>query len=92
MRAVSAFSAFRLILSGCWAPPGLSLVTNPIFMDKISRRSWGEESVQCGDLRIASLLFADDVVLLASTHCDFQQALGQFAAECEADESQHLQI
>ena len=36
-------------------------------MDRISRRSQGEESVRFGDLRIASLLFADDVVLLATS-------------------------
>ncbi len=48
-------------------------------MDRISRK----ESVQFGDLRIVSLLFADDVVLLASSHCDLQHAVGQFAAECE---------
>jgi len=39
--------------------------------------------VQFGDLRIASLLFADDVVLLASSDHD-QHALGRFSAECEA--------
>ncbi len=60
----------------------LSPVLFVIFMDRISRRSRGEESVRFGDLRIASLLFADDVVLLASSHCDLQHALGQFAAEC----------
>ena len=31
-----------------------------------------------------SLLFADDVVLLATSDCDLQHALGRFAAECEA--------
>jgi len=53
------------ILSGCWTPPRLSLVTIlfVIFMDRISRRSRGEESVRFGDIRIVSLLFSDDVVL-----------------------------
>ena len=37
-----------------------------------------------GDIRIASPLFADDVVVLASPDCDFQQALGRFAVECKA--------
>jgi len=55
-----------------------------IFMDRISRRSRGEESVWFGDIRIASLLFADDVVLLATSERDLQHALGRFAAECEA--------
>ena len=61
----------------------LSLFLFVIFMDRISRRCQGEESVRFGDLKIASLLFADDVVLLASIHHDLQQALGWFAAECE---------
>ncbi|KAL0161456.1 hypothetical protein M9458_045181, partial [Cirrhinus mrigala] len=33
---------------------------------------------------ISSLLFADDVVLLASSNQDLQRALGRFAAQCEA--------
>ena len=53
-------------------------------MDRISRRSRGEESVRFGDLRIASLLFADDILLLATSDRDLQHALGRFAAECEA--------
>ncbi|KAI3360341.1 hypothetical protein L3Q82_014656 [Scortum barcoo] len=35
------------------------------------------------DLRVASQLFADDVVLLASSDCELQHALGWFAAEYE---------
>lgn len=62
----------------------LSPVLFVVFMDRISRRSRGEESVRFGDLRIASLLFADDVVLLASSDRDLQHALERFAAECEA--------
>jgi len=54
-----------------------------IFKDRISRRS-REESVRFRNLRIASLLFADDVVLLVTSECDLQHALGQFAVECEA--------
>ncbi|KAL0186471.1 hypothetical protein M9458_018141, partial [Cirrhinus mrigala] len=33
---------------------------------------------------ISSLLFADNVVLLASSNQDLQRALGRFAAQCEA--------
>ncbi|KAI3354196.1 hypothetical protein L3Q82_018734 [Scortum barcoo] len=51
---------------------------------QISRHSHREESVQLGDLRISLLLFADDVVLLASSDCDLQHALEWFAAKCEA--------
>ncbi|KAF7658853.1 hypothetical protein LDENG_00007090, partial [Lucifuga dentata] len=62
----------------------LSPILFMIFMDRISRRSQGSEGVQFGDLRIASLLFADDVVLLASSDSDLQCALSRFEAECEA--------
>ena len=36
------------------------------------------------DLRIGSLLFADDVVLLASSGRDLRPSLERFAAKCEA--------
>ncbi|XP_068573506.1 uncharacterized protein, partial [Cebidichthys violaceus] len=52
-------------------------------MDWISRRSRGVENVRFEGLGIASLLFADDVVLLASSDRDLQHSLGRFAAECE---------
>ncbi|PWA23723.1 hypothetical protein CCH79_00006096 [Gambusia affinis] len=50
----------------------------------ISRHSQGVEGIRFGGLRIASLLFADDVVLLASSVRDLQLSLERFAAECEA--------
>ncbi|KAK3528884.1 hypothetical protein QTP70_012076 [Hemibagrus guttatus] len=53
-------------------------------MDRISRCSQGLEGVGFGDHRISSLIFADDVVLLAPSSLDLQHALGRFAAECEA--------
>ncbi|KAK0132743.1 putative uncharacterized transposon-derived protein F52C9.6 [Merluccius polli] len=53
-------------------------------MDRISRHSQGVEGVRFGDLRIGSLLFADDVVLMASSDRDLQLSLDRFAAECEA--------
>ncbi|KAK3530227.1 hypothetical protein QTP86_020143, partial [Hemibagrus guttatus] len=64
---------------GCPLSPVLFIV----FMDRISRRSQGLEGVRFGDHRISSLIFADDVVLLASSGLDLQHALGRFAAECE---------
>uniref|UniRef100_A0AAY5KR82 Reverse transcriptase domain-containing protein n=1 Tax=Esox lucius TaxID=8010 RepID=A0AAY5KR82_ESOLU len=62
----------------------LSPVLFVIFMDRISRRSQGPEGVRFGDHTISSLLFADDVVVLAPSNQDLQHALGRFAAECEA--------
>jgi len=58
----------------CWTLPGLPLVTDPArdFHDRISRRSRGEEGVWFGNLRATYLLFADDVVLLASSSNDLQ--------------------
>ena len=57
---------------GCPLSPILFI----IFMDRISRRSQGVEGVRFGDLRIGSLLFADDVVLLASSDRDLQILAG----------------
>uniref|UniRef100_A0A672GTN4 Reverse transcriptase domain-containing protein n=4 Tax=Salarias fasciatus TaxID=181472 RepID=A0A672GTN4_SALFA len=65
---------------GCPLSPVLFI----IFMDRISRCSQGPEGFRFGNHRISSLLFADDVVLLASSNPDLQHALGRFAAECEA--------
>ena len=65
---------------GCPLSPILFI----IFMDRISRCSQGVEGVRFGDLRIGSLLFADDVVLLASSDRDLQLSLDRFTTECEA--------
>ncbi|KAK3533963.1 hypothetical protein QTP70_034997 [Hemibagrus guttatus] len=65
---------------GCPLSPVLFIV----FMDRISRCSQGLEGDRFGDHRISSLIFADDVVLLAPSSLDLQHALGHFAAECEA--------
>ena len=65
---------------GCPLSPILFIV----FMDRISRRSQVMEGFRFGDARIRSLLFADDVVLLAPSSQELQLSLGQFAAACEA--------
>ncbi|KAK3516360.1 hypothetical protein QTP70_009415 [Hemibagrus guttatus] len=62
----------------------LLLVLFIVFMDRISRHCQGLEGVRFGDHRISSLIFADDVVLLAPSSLDLQPALWHFAAECEA--------
>ncbi|CAM4664394.1 unnamed protein product [Leuciscus chuanchicus] len=54
--------------------------------DRISRRSQGPEGVRFGDHMISSLLFMEDVVVLAPSYQDLQHALGRFAAECVAAE------
>uniref|UniRef100_A0A8C6NNI1 Reverse transcriptase domain-containing protein n=1 Tax=Nothobranchius furzeri TaxID=105023 RepID=A0A8C6NNI1_NOTFU len=65
---------------GCPLSPILFIT----FMDRISRRSQGVEGIRFGGLRIRSLLFADDVVVLASSERDLLLSLERFAAECEA--------
>ena len=52
-------------------------------MDRISRRSHGVEGVRFREFWIRSLLFADDVVLLAPSACDLQLSLDRFAAKCK---------
>ncbi len=67
----------------------LSPVLFIVFMDRISR-SQGPEGVRVGDHTISSLLFADDVVLLAPSDQNLWNALRRFAAECEASVNSHL--
>ncbi|KAI3368719.1 hypothetical protein L3Q82_025414 [Scortum barcoo] len=60
-------------------------VPRVVFCGRFLRRSQGPEGVRFGNHRISSLLFADDVVLLASSSQDLQHVyLERFAAECEA--------
>lgn len=60
-------------------PGKLPKLVNNFFL----RHSHGVEGVQFGDLRVRCLLFADEVVLVASSVCDLQLSLDQFAPECE---------
>ncbi|KAL4006357.1 guanylate cyclase activator 1 [Sarotherodon galilaeus] len=62
----------------------LSPILFVIFMDRISRRSQVAEGFHLGGLRISSLLFTDDVVLLASLDDGLQLAVEPFTAKCEA--------
>uniref|UniRef100_A0A8C5A4J3 ribonuclease H n=1 Tax=Gadus morhua TaxID=8049 RepID=A0A8C5A4J3_GADMO len=75
-----SFSVGAGLRQGC----ALSPILFVIYMDRISRRSRGGEGLQFGGLRISSLLFADDVVLIGSSACDLQHSLDRLAAECEA--------
>lgn len=67
----------------------LSVALFITFMDRICSR--GVEGGKFGGQRTLSLLFADDVVHLASSNSD-QLMLGRFSAECKADANQHLQV
>ncbi|KAK3519732.1 hypothetical protein QTP70_003707 [Hemibagrus guttatus] len=74
------------LLRAVWSPYNWSRSLVCIVSCKsqlISRHSQGLEGVQFGDHRISSLIFADDVVLLAPCSLDLQHALGCFAAKCE---------
>ena len=102
VRAASIFSAQSQTCFQ-WGSDSITVAPCPILfvilMDRISRCSRDEESVRFGDLKIASLLFADDVVRLDSSDRDLQHfvlwtwrrlttvspplALGRFTAECE---------
>ena len=74
-----------LFLGEGWTPvgPSFSAILFITFKDRISMLSPNLEGVHFGDLRIGSLLFADDVVLLASSARDLQMSLDWFTAECE---------
>ena len=76
----NSFSVRVGLRQGC----ALSPILFVIFMDRISRRSRGGEGIRLGELRVSSLLFADDVVLLAPSVQDLQLSLDRFDAECTA--------
>ncbi|KAI3358431.1 hypothetical protein L3Q82_014864 [Scortum barcoo] len=65
-----------------------STVSLVVFCGECSMRflgvARGRRESRFGNHRISSLLFADDVVLLASSSQDLQHVLERFAAECEA--------
>ena len=54
-----------------------------IFMHRISKCSLGLDCVQLDDIKMLSLLFADDVVLLGLSDCHLQCALEWFTCECD---------
>ena len=63
---------------GCVLSPLLFM----IFMDKLSRTSTNPVCIKIGDVKVDSLLFADDVARLAESPTDLQSALNQFQAVC----------
>lgn len=55
-----------------------------ILLGMMSKYSLGDKTAWIGNLRTVPLLFANDVIQLAPSAHNLQQAFGQFAAECEA--------
>jgi len=55
-------------------------------MDRNLWHCQGEEGVWLKNLRVASLLFTNVVVVLASSSRDLQHTLERFAAECKEAE------
>ena len=64
---------------GCVLSPLLFIV----YMNWIDMHSRVDEGVTIGDCNISRLLFADDLVLLASSESGLQCALNKFAATCD---------
>lgn len=64
-------------LHGCWTLPSQFLVTNPCCISM--NRSLRVNCIHFGGHMIASVLFAEAEVLLASSHQVLQHRLGQFA-------------
>uniref|UniRef100_A0A8C9TQF7 Reverse transcriptase domain-containing protein n=1 Tax=Scleropages formosus TaxID=113540 RepID=A0A8C9TQF7_SCLFO len=75
----SLFNGGVGLRQGCALSPLLLVV----FMDRISRRSRGQEGILRGSRKVTSLLFAGDVVLFALSHDCLQHTLEQFSAKCE---------
>ncbi|MGH2507006.1 MAG: reverse transcriptase domain-containing protein [Ktedonobacteraceae bacterium] len=65
---------------GCVLSPLLFI----IYMDRIGRRSLGQERVTIGSASVSHLLFADDLAILAPSQSDLRRALERFSLECEA--------
>ena len=63
---------------GCVLSPLLFIV----YMNWIDKCSQTDEGVTIGSFKISRLLFADDLVLLASTESGLQHSLSSFAAAC----------
>ncbi|VDP01790.1 unnamed protein product [Soboliphyme baturini] len=60
----------------------MTLRRNPILF-VLYRSCQGDEGIGIGDVKSRRLLFADDLVLLASSETDLQCSLERFAAECD---------
>ncbi len=66
------------LCQGCVLSPLLFIV----FMDKISRISDNPAGIEIGNVKVDSLLFADDVARLSTSEEGLQEALNQFDETC----------
>lgn len=82
--ACIASSKWDLLPGYVWS--GRLFITSFVhnFKYRTFRHTQEAEGVRCRNNRISSLLFADDVVMLASSSQDLRHVLGRLAAECEA--------
>ena len=83
--ADSKTDSFLVRVGLCQGCP-LSQILFIIFMDRISRCSQGNEGVWFGDLKSRSLLFADDMVMSASSVRNLRLSLEWVTVKCEASE------
>ena len=60
-----------------------SVVNFVVLMGWNSRHSWEEKGIWLGNIRVSSLLFADDVVMMVSSSHDLPCAPEQLAAKCD---------
>lgn len=84
LRAVFMFLVkVALFLCGCLTLPSSFLATNPccILMNRIFRSSKGVERAHFGDHKIATLFFADAVILLTSSDHVLERRPGQFESQ-----------
>lgn len=78
------WSYVRFVSSVSWTHGcPLSLILFKILMDRIFRYNEGPEGFWLAGIGISSLIFANDVALLASSGGDPQLLLERFAARCE---------
>ena len=68
---------------GFWQGCVLSPLLFSIYMNWMYKLSRTDLCVTIGRCKISRLLFADDLVLLASSESDLQHALKGFAAACD---------
>ena len=79
-RKSQMFNVGAGLRQGCVLSPLLFI----IYMDRIVRRSLGQECVTIGNVGVSHLLFADDLAILASSPSDLQRALDRIAGECNS--------